>query len=75
MEWIKIDRDKDGFATESAINRMFAHFPIVIATEFNEHGIDLFYDVVTHENFVDYMGDIQTKTRITNYLPIPKLEV
>lgn len=47
MRWIKIDRDKDGFATESAMNIMFAHLPFVIATEFNEHGIELFYDVVT----------------------------
>ena len=27
MEWIKIERDKDGFATEECLDKMFTSLP------------------------------------------------
>lgn len=75
MEWIKIERDKDGFATEECLDKMTRAFPFVLLSQFNEHGVEHFYDVVTL-NSVDYwIGDITTNTRYTHYLPLPKLEV
>lgn len=70
MEWIKIERDKDGFATEECINKMTDNLPIVIVEQFNEHGIEQFYDIVTSYNIADYMGDMTIETKITHYLPI-----
>ena len=75
MKWIKIERDKDGFTTEKCMIEMRNALPFCLLTQFNEHGIDQFYNVVTHNNVADWMGDIATNVRCTHYLPLPKLEV
>ena len=74
MEWIKIERDKDGFATKECLEKMTSILPFVLLEQFNEHGIEHFYDVVTLVNVKYLMGDITTNVRCTHYLPLPKLE-
>ena len=29
MEWIKIDRDENGFATEECLDKIFSHLPVI----------------------------------------------
>ena len=69
--WIKIER-KDGVATENALKEMIAKLPIVVVTQFNEHGIDQFFNVITRDA-TDCMQFIAANPRVTHYLPIPKL--
>ena len=66
-EWIKIERDKDGFATNECLDFMFSNLPFVVARK-DPDGFIL-YDVV---NDLDYRGDIERHTRYTHYLLIPK---
>lgn len=70
--WIEIERDKDGVATENALQEMIAKLPIVVVTQFNEHGIDQFFDVITR-NETDCMQFIAANPKVTHYLELPKL--
>lgn len=70
--WIKIERDKDGVATENAIKEMTEKLPIVVVTQFNEHGIDQFFDVITM-GATDCMQFIAANPEVTHYLELPKL--
>lgn len=75
MEWIKIERDKDGFATEECLDKMTRALPCVLLSQFNEHGVEHFYDVATLVSIDYWMVEINTNTHYTHYLPLPKLEV
>ena len=75
MQWIPIDRNKDGFATDNCVNTMLDKLPFLAVMQYNEHGVEQFFDIVTQYNIADYMGDITTKTRYTHYLPIPQAPV
>lgn len=70
--WIEIERDKDGVATENALKAMRDKLPIVVVTQFNEHGIDQFFDVITREA-TDCMQFIAANPKVTHYLELPKL--
>lgn len=70
--WIEIERDKDGVATENALQEMIAKLPIVVVTQFNEHGIDQFFDVITRGT-TDCMQFIAANPKVTHYLELPKL--
>lgn len=70
--WIEIERDKDGVATEKALKEMTNKLPIVVVTQFNEHGIDQFFDVITR-NATDCMQFIAANPNVTHYLELPKL--
>lgn len=70
--WIEIERDKDGAATKNALKEMIAKLPIVVVTQFNEHGIDQFFDVITREA-TDCMQFIAANPKVTHYLELPKL--
>lgn len=66
-EWIKIERDKDGFATKKCLDFMFSNLPFVVAGKDSDGFI--LYDVVDD---LDYRGDIERHTSYTHYLLIPK---
>jgi hypothetical protein len=77
MEWIKIDRDENGFATEECLDRII---------ELQKQGIDILWIVqmygCSHYYAFDARFFNQTKFKVireekayTHYLPIPKLEV
>lgn len=73
-EWIKIERDKDDFATDECLDKIFQLFiegnPIAIA--YNGYGID--YDIIaTSSNIQRWLADIHNLSMYTHYLPIKSL--
>lgn len=73
MEWIKIDRDESGFATEECLSRIEEYYenytPIVIAFDNYCQG----YAVITAASKLDaWLNSIRINTSYTHYLPIPK---
>ena len=73
LQWIKIDRDKNGFATEECLDKMFSNLPIVVM--FNLYDGRKVYEGISETDYVgDWRGDIDRDTNYTHYLPIPKLE-
>lgn len=74
MEWIKIDRDENGFATEECLDKIFSHLPVVL--HHNKMGGG--YDVLnpqTDSLKLYFREGVKTSKTYTHYLPIPKLEV
>lgn len=70
--WIKIERDKDGLATEECLDFMMSNLPFVVADQCPNGGI--FYQVVCDSNVKDgWRGEIDRNTDYTHYFPIPKL--
>ena len=76
MEWIKINRDENGFATEECLSKIEEYhendIPVVIA--FDNYCQD--YTVITAASILDaWLNSIRINSSYTHYLPIPKLEV
>lgn len=72
MVWIKIDRDKDGFATNEILNKI---------AKLHEQGIPIVllcgdtYDMISPEyDICGWCGDIDRDTDYTHYFPIPKFQ-
>ncbi|MBR5476686.1 MAG: hypothetical protein IKV17_07710 [Bacteroidaceae bacterium] len=73
MEWVKIERDESGFATEECLDKMFSHLPVVL--HYNKMGGG--YDVLNPqtESLKKYFRvGVKTSKTYTHYLSIPKLE-
>lgn len=73
MNWIKIDRDKDGIATEEHLRKIEECYckdiPVVIAYE--NYLQD--YDVITPCSRINaWLANIKREKVYTHYLPIPK---
>ena len=66
-EWIDIKRDKNGFATEESLNKMFENELIIVARS-ELYTVD--YDVIKREQQADWRGEIDRNIRYTHYLPI-----
>ena len=72
LQWIKIDRDADGFATDKCTKEALEQLPIVIRG-YDELGE--YHHLLTEDSLeCDKMAIFKFKT-YTHYLPIPKLEV
>lgn len=76
MEWIKIERDENGSATEECLIKIEDFYekdiPVVIA--YKNYGMD--YDVITPSSDIQgWLADIHNTAKYTHYLPIPELEV
>jgi hypothetical protein len=71
MQWIKIDRDENGFATEECLDRIFHNLPCVVAI--NSYGMDIY--IVIPEWDKQARDFLKSEAIYTHYLPIPKLEV
>lgn len=70
-EWIKIERDKDGFATKKCLDFLFSKLPFVVAGK-NPDGF-VFYDVIYDLRDQRTFGEqIKRNERYTHYLLIPK---
>jgi hypothetical protein len=67
-KWRKIDRDKDGFATEECLDEMFASIPIVIRDCDNEY-----YVIGETDDLVGWRGDIEIHPFYTHWMKIPKI--
>lgn len=72
MQWIKIERDKDGFATEECLDMMFTSLPIVVAQE-SPDGSILYESICILNDIYAWRGEIDRDVTYTHYLPIPKL--
>lgn len=67
MEWIKIDRDNNGFATEEALDKLYSQLPVIISETMKEDVVH--YDVITTDNYVDWSSDLSLRPRYSHYLP------
>ena len=72
MEWIKIKRDKDGFATEESLDMMFTSLPIVVAKQYPD-GCILYESICIWNSIYGWRGEIMRDVKYTHYLPIPIL--
>jgi hypothetical protein len=73
MEWIKIGRDENGFATEECLCKIRKSMPCSLAMKYQRTVI---YMSVNNElDFANKYDSIRTQETITHYLPIPKIEV
>lgn len=72
MEYIKIDRDENGFATEECLDKIFSHLPVVL--HHNKMGGG--YDVLnpqTESLKLYFREGVKISKTYTHYLPIPKV--
>lgn len=74
MEWIKIERDKDGFATEECLAVMFNNLPCAVCSQ-TKGGYKYYNMVGEYSDMFHNREYIRTNTGYTHYLPIPTLEV
>lgn len=74
MQWIKIDRDENGFATEDCMDKMHKAIPFVYVCPCEEK--DVYVAVGDEQDFDVYKQSFYTDSfDVTHYLPIQKLEV
>ena len=67
MEWIKIERDKDGFATDECLNRMLKNTPVALVCG---NG----YEIISPEHDIAaWRGDIERGVKYTHYMVLPKV--
>lgn len=74
MQWIKIDRDENGFATEECLDKIFENPVIVFRTSIKGGTYEVAAPSGKTITSVWRQG-IKTHDVYTHYLPIPKLEV
>ena len=73
MQWLPIDSDENGFATEECLDKIFSHLPVVL--HHNKMGGG--YDVLNPqtESLKKYLREgVKTSKTYTHYLLIPTLE-
>lgn len=69
MEWIKIDRDENGFATEECLDKIFSHLPVVL--HHNKMGGGYYVLNPQIESLKLYFREgMKTSKTYTHYLPI-----
>lgn len=68
-KWRKIERDKDGFATEECLDEMFTNIPIVIRDRDKEH-----YVIEEAADKEGWRGDLESHPFYTHWLKLPKFE-
>lgn len=72
-DWIKIKRDKDGFATEDCLDMMFTSLPIVVAEQ--SDGSILYHAICELNSLDGWRGEIDRDIDYIYYLPISKLKI
>lgn len=72
---IPIERDSNGFATESAKNCIYSALPVcaVRYTPYENVGDVLSVNYINKDLWFDYVGDIERKTYYTHYFKCPEL--
>lgn len=68
--WIKIERDSSGLATEKCLLHITNNLPVIITDVYKGEITDI--DVVLNDEYAcDWLNDIKIKsTRHTHYMPI-----
>ena len=74
LQWLPIDRDESGFATEECLDKIFNNLPCAVCSQ-TEGGYKYYNFVNEYLDMCHNRKDIRTNTCYTHYLPIPKLEV
>ena len=76
MNWLPINRDENGFATEECLDKIFNNLPCAVCSQ-TEGGYKYYNFVNEYLDMWHNREDIRTNTGYTHYLPIPipKLEV
>ena len=72
MQWIKIDRDENGFATEECLDKMQKSVPFIAATRIQHRFVNCLIN--DERDFTIYKETIYSGSDVTHYLPIPKIE-
>lgn len=73
MKWIKIKRDKDGFATNETLDKMHNSLPIVVLIRYiDPRGWEDIYTEYIDEETWD-KGEIDSHTKYTDYLKVPAI--
>lgn len=69
-EWIKIERDKDGFATKKCLDFMFSNLPFVVVGKDRDGLViyDVIYDLRYQRTFRE---QLKRNEKYTHYLLIP----
>lgn len=63
-EWIKIERDKDGFIDAQSKGLLYNSLPVIIwDSKYKE------FDNISEDNWYDWLHDLE-KPRYTHYMPI-----
>ena len=73
LQWLPIDRDENGFATEECLDEIYKAIPFVVATRIQQRSVYLL--IQGKRDFTIYKETIYSGSDVTHYLPIPKLEV
>lgn len=74
MEWIKIDRDENGFVTGECLDKIFSHLPVVLYHNKMGGGHDVLNPQT--DSLKLYLREgVKTSKVYTHYLQIPKLIV
>lgn len=73
LQWLPIDRDENGYATEECFDRIFKNLPCVVCRHIR--GFKYYHMVGENLDMIHNLWDIQEDNTYTHYLPIPKLEV
>ena len=77
LQWLPIDRDENGFATEEFMDKIQEYFreriPVLLAYD----SVITDYEVISPNCYtiVNFLVAIRKDKMYTHYLPIPKLEV
>ena len=70
MEWIKIERDKDGFATDECLDKiceLHEQGNLIVVTDTRDDYLD--YDFISPKHDIyEWRGDIERHTYYTHYL-------
>lgn len=74
LQWLPIDRDENGFATEECLDKIFSNLPCAVCSQ-TEGGYKYYNMVGECFDMMHNREDIRINTTYTHYLPIPKLEV
>ena len=72
LQWLPIDRDEDGIATEECLNKMFSSQPFVLSILYDED-LAYCYTIVDKYFLSDFRNDVKKFDEYTHYLPLPKV--
>ena len=74
MNWLPIDRDENGFATEECLDEMLNNLPIVLYHTKMGGGYDVL-NPQTESLKLYFREGVKTSKAYTHYLPIPRLKL
>lgn len=74
LQWLPIDRDENGFATEKCLDRIFNNLPCAVCSQ-TEGGYKYYNMVGEYFDMMHNREDLRTNKGYTHYLPIPKVEL